>query len=220
MKIIFDIETGPAPLEQLTAIMPEFEASGTLKDPVKIEADIAKKRAAWLDKAALRATTGQVLALGWCVVEGAIREPVAVMTGDETEIIERFWAMTNAHPTKGMETVDHPMIGFYSNHFDLPFLIQRSRILGIKIPASVLTCYRGRWNLNERFVDLYDAWACGNRDCGDNLDTVARSLGLPGKLGSGGDFAQLLITDRAAAVAYLTRDIEITVSVAERLGVL
>ena len=53
MKIIFDIETGPAPLEQLTAIMPEFEASGTLKDPVKIEADIAKKRAAWLDKAAL-----------------------------------------------------------------------------------------------------------------------------------------------------------------------
>ena len=221
MKILFDLESGPLPLEQLAAIMPEFEASGTIKDPVKIEADIVKKRAAWMDKAALRATTGQVLALGWAVREGHFGEgETQTLIGEETEIIERFWAMTNAHPTKGMETVDHPMIGFYSNHFDLPFIIQRSRILGIKIPASVLTCYRGRWNLNERFVDLYDAWACGNRDCGDNLNTVARSLGLPGKLGSGGDFAQLLITDRAAAVAYLTRDIEIAVAVAERLGVL
>jgi len=220
MKIIFDIETGPAPLEQLTAIMPEFEASSTLKDPVKIEADIAKKRAKWIADAAKRATTGQVLALGWCVAEGGVAARSQTFISEEQEIIKAFWELTSAHPTKGMETVDHPMIGFYSNHFDLPFLIQRSRILGIKIPASVLTNYRGRWNLNERFVDLYDAWACGNRDCGDNLNTVARSLGLPEKLGSGEMFADLLHKDRWSAIAYLTRDIEITVGVAERLGVL
>lgn len=220
MKIIYDIETAALPAEQLAGMMPEFEPSAVLKDPVKIAADIEKKKAAWLDKAALRATTGRVVALGWQCIDGAEREPVGFLDGDEEEIVRIFWEMTTAHPTKGMETVDHPMIGFYSNHFDLPFLIQRSRILGVKIPHSVITNYRGRWNLNERFVDLHDAWACGNRDCGDSLNAVARALGLPEKLGSGADFSELIKTDRAAAVAYLRRDIEITAAIAERLGVL
>lgn len=49
--IVFDIETGPAPLDEIEAMMPEFEAPGNLKDPVKIEAALAKKREDFVEKA-------------------------------------------------------------------------------------------------------------------------------------------------------------------------
>ena len=61
---IFDIETGPLPVAQLVDLMPEFEAPKNFKDPEKIEANLKQQEARWIEKAALSATTGQVLAIG------------------------------------------------------------------------------------------------------------------------------------------------------------
>ena len=60
----WDIETCALPEQDLLGMMPEFEAQGNLKDPVKIAANIEQKRADWFDKAALNAETGRVLAIG------------------------------------------------------------------------------------------------------------------------------------------------------------
>src|SRR5512137_94857 len=46
--IVFDIETIPQDEAKLLALAPEFTAPANLKDPAKIEAAIAKKRADYL----------------------------------------------------------------------------------------------------------------------------------------------------------------------------
>ena len=51
--IVLDIETIPQDETKLLALAPEFAAPANLKDPAKIEAAIAKKRADYLADAAL-----------------------------------------------------------------------------------------------------------------------------------------------------------------------
>ena len=71
-RIYFDIETGPLPESELLAMLPPFDASevrvGNLKDEAKIAAKIAEAevnhRRDFIDRAALDATTGRVIAIG------------------------------------------------------------------------------------------------------------------------------------------------------------
>ena len=60
---VFDIETGPLPIEHLEDMMPEFTAPSNWKDEAKIEAKIKEQQTKWFEKAALDARTGQVLAI-------------------------------------------------------------------------------------------------------------------------------------------------------------
>ena len=55
--IFFDIETGPLAEQELNERMPVFSAKANLKDPVKIEADIAEKRKKFEEGATLNAYT-------------------------------------------------------------------------------------------------------------------------------------------------------------------
>ena len=69
--IVFDIETVPQDPAKLLALAPEFTAAANLKDPDKIAASIAKKRADYLADAALNWKTAEVVLVG---------------AGDETEV--------------------------------------------------------------------------------------------------------------------------------------
>ena len=60
---VFDIET--APLADAEAYLPTPRPRGNLKDPAKIEADLAAKAAAALDKAALDPDLCRIVAAGW-----------------------------------------------------------------------------------------------------------------------------------------------------------
>ena len=62
--IVFDIETIPQDEAKLLALAPEFMAPANLKDPAKIEAAIAKKRADYLADAALNWKTAEVVLIG------------------------------------------------------------------------------------------------------------------------------------------------------------
>src|SRR5512139_616386 len=62
--IVFDIETIPQDEAKLLALAPEFAAPANLKDPAKIEAAIAKKRADYLADAALNWKTAEVVLIG------------------------------------------------------------------------------------------------------------------------------------------------------------
>src|SRR5688572_27248958 len=62
--IVFDIETGPAPADELERHLPEIEAPANYKDTAKIEAYKQEQREKFLHRAPLSALTGRVLAIG------------------------------------------------------------------------------------------------------------------------------------------------------------
>jgi hypothetical protein len=244
-SVIFDIETGPLDREVIAARskpFPAFEPPAPF-DPEKVKygntTDEGKRNAkldaerekhaksreqADLDyviacdeyfdnlckKAALSALTGQVLAVGYRTVAGT-DSTIMCDVGTENEILSAFWVKYSASKSQ-----NDRMIGFNSNYFDVPYLIQRSWINNVPIPGGV---FDGRY-LSRNFVDLMDHWSCGVRGNKVKLDFVANALGIEGKTGSGADFADLLIEDREAALNYLRNDIRVTWEVALRMGVI
>ena len=67
--IAFDLET--IGNKSLIPMLPEVKPKGTLKDPVKIEADIADKKAKQIADLGLNPWTNIICAFGWCDGENA-----------------------------------------------------------------------------------------------------------------------------------------------------
>lgn len=162
------------------AFDPAAVAVGNLKDPAKIDAKIATARdvhaalaasvsirreaahaahvAKFVERAALSPLTGCVKAIGllqcddntaaelWYTGEGY----------DESRIIGQFWATVAAAP-------DHAFVGHNIFGFDLPFLVRRSWLLGVDVPAGVRD---GRY-WSRQFVDTMDVWGCGGAGTGE-----------------------------------------------------
>lgn len=206
---------------------------GNIKDEAKIaekieaarikhEADFDAEVKAWelkkadaqaklIERAALSATTGKVLAIGW-TMDG---KDAHYFEGDESAILESFWGLIT---NRG--AIDCQAIGFNCNGFDVPFLVRRSWAVGVAVPATVLNIWQGRVSLNAAFVDLMAYWKLGNYSDSISLDNLAAHLGIPGKNGSGAHFADLLEFDRILALQYLRQDVLLTYQVAQKLGVI
>jgi predicted PolB exonuclease-like 3'-5' exonuclease len=204
-RLYFDIETGPA--DDAVQFEPTFEASKVLKDPVKIAADIADKRAAWWDRLALSALTGQVLAIGWAGDDGEVTVITQTSTVDEADVIRAFWNATTTAET---------LVGFNSNAFDLPFLWRRSIKLGIRIPDGIFEPNRRLFSTN---IDLMERWCWFDSQARVSLDNLAKFFGFPPKKGSGKHFAELMRENIEEAVEYLIHDVEITQAIGRRMGV-
>lgn len=190
--VIFDIETeGATTLEFIQEIyppypqfVPEGVKCGNLKTEeekaAKVEAarqeHTAQEAAHWeqkLEKAALSAETGRVVTIGYLPV-GAPDEEAYLDDADfdEERLLRRFWA--------GYEKVVRQrgrIIGWNSNGFDIPYLIKRSWIVGVPVPASV---FRGRW-ISDTFVDLMQVWSVHEFKKFAKLDACARVLGIGNK---------------------------------------
>jgi hypothetical protein len=244
--LIFDIETGPLPIDMLKQIVRPFDRSsiknpgvfdpnsvkyGRTTDPAKRAAKLkevqekhekavedyesnleAAEEKYWLevqDKAALSAITGQVLAIGY----GGNGETVDHGMSEE-ELLSRFWAKF-----KKCRETRRKMIGFNIKKFDVPFIVQRSFILAVDVPESYMD---GRY-LSATFVDLNDAWMCGNYGYSGNLDEIARACGVGRKTEgvSGAHFAELYSNEatRPQAIDYALNDVVITRAVANRISV-
>lgn len=213
--IVFDIETGPLPLNILKSRMPEFDPEdvkcGNLKDAAKIADKIAAAKRSheekYIERAALSATTGRVLAIG-------IGKRVLSCDGDEGKMLTTFWSMF-ANAVDACES----LVGFNIFAFDLPFLVRRSWRCEVDVPTNVIE--RGRY-WHHSFVDLLDVWRLGNRQEYISLDRLATSLGLAGKPDdgtTGADFARLWQEDRQKAIGYLRNDIRMTAEVATALQI-
>ena len=231
-NLFFDIETGPLPESELLAMLPPFDPAevktGNIKDPAKIAEKLAEAAANhkrdFIDRAALDPLTGRVVAIGVQIEtpafdreSGTVNRSLAgsefqmITYDDEAEILRAFWSHVRGDGTR-LNTV----IGFNSNQFDLPFLFRRSWKHGVQIPFGLR---RGRY-WGDQVVDIRDNWQLGDRMAKGSLGAIAKHLGLGEKSGSGKDFAALLASDRKAAEAYLKNDIDLTVKVANALGVL
>lgn len=217
-RIIFDIETGPLPDAEIERIMPKFnEASvkvgnyGIGKAIEKLNSAKASHFTQIQDKAALNAEYGKVLAIG---IKFDPDRDVSVIMGEEKYILSDFWRFALESYNRGGEV----WIGFNSNNFDLPFLLRRSMILGVKVPRE-LTPMPRYWP-GDFWIDLMDLWKAGDHRATISLDRFCKASGLEGKNGSGKWFAQLLREDKEAAIKYLENDIDITAQLAEKaLGV-
>ena len=208
--IIFDIETGPQPTEQIRERMPVFEAPSNYKDPQKIEAVLMQKRLDWIERAALDATIGEVLAIGVLDNKDGV-DDIRFLTGDEREVISSFLLIVQSSGGSGI-----PLVGWNIFGFDLPFILRRAWILGIALPQWIRV---GR-SWDRCFVDAMDVWACGNKEDRVSLDCAAGSLGVGRKSGHGAQFAGLWRgsdEERAHALAYLENDLRLTARVAERI---
>lgn len=201
--MFIDLESAPLPLEILETRMPEFKANGTLKDPQKIEADLAAKKQAWLDDAALSPVTGRILVIG-----ALVGETVLTWHGDEKTFLGEFWS----YVSQAIGRSDW-IIGFNIYRFDLPFLIKRSWALGVRVPTTI-SRYR-YWK--DRIIDLRDLWQCGDHQCHGGLDEISKFFGGPGKTGGGADFHKLWESDRPKALQYLKTDLELCRLLYERM---
>jgi hypothetical protein len=172
-----------------------------------------------VDDAALSAITGQVVAIGYQGKKETLHCAIDGIT--EFQLLTQFWKVYQQGRAER-----RPLVGFNIKAFDVPFIAQRSWMLGIEVPATITTA---TGYLDPVFVDLAERWKVGNRGAWGKpghgtLNTIAKALGLRGKSDEceGKDFARMLYgtpEERAKALTYLSRDVDAVVEIAARLGV-
>ena len=174
MIVSLDIETIPnvAMLDKL----PEPECTDSrIKDPAKIAANIAEKKAAAVEKMALDPLYGRVL----CVAvvgegpEGLSNCPILPEANDDTERKLIQWLFE--------EHLNNPelrLVTWNGNGFDLPFIYRRAMALGVSpkhFGAPPLSVWVQRYK-TDRHIDMMQAWGgAGGKDY-TKLDAVARAL--------------------------------------------
>lgn len=206
-QFVFDIETGPCDPGWLEDRGVSPKVDSRLKDPAKIEA--AKEEAQ--KKFALDPLTGKVLAIG---VTDAETRQFYLFEGPEAKILERWWKFFVSYDRGAAR-----WIGFNIFDFDIPFLILRSHMLGVRVPMTFReSC--SKHTLRAFFDDVQDVVYAfrGNRWVSHGLDQLARVMLGAGKTGDGALFADLYTRDRAAAIAYLENDCRITLDMAVKVG--
>ena len=224
----FKAFTPPAPFN------PAKVKLGNRKEAVAIEEHIAAARAKYeedaedaraeyeakkaeyfanaLERAALSALTGHVVAIG-LRRGGATRYLTAEDPAQEKAILGQFLDLVIAHIIRGDQIVGfNTGTGLFTG-FDLLFLAQRAMKYGL----SITPMREGRF-WNSVFVDLADVWRCGDRTSFVSLDILAKFLGFKGKNGDGACFAELFAQDREKALAYLSNDLDQTALVAGCMG--
>lgn len=233
----------------------EFDESsvkvGNLKDQTKIKAKVDAAREAheqaveeygqlveaeraehffmFRDRATLDATTGRVIAIGVAGVADECEDSVAIPdfnvlgepgTASEIELLATWWSFVADALKNGTL-----LVGFNIHSFDLPFLIRRSWILGVPIPAGVVKQVGARQFFADNFVDLMRHWGFGNPQDRVSLDVLAKSFGLVGKLPEvdGRLFHEFWFSeskeDRDLAARYLCQDVVLCLQLAERMGI-
>lgn len=208
--ICFDLETTGLPnaAEFLEPVTPDAR----LKDPDKIKADIEAKTEARLEKLALDWNVGRVVAFGWWIQDTGTEVWICRNEEDERKALELFW-LKQRHRT---------LVGFNIKGFDLRFLVQRSRYLGVPYPQLDFSKY-SRKGIEDLYLLL--TFGDGTYDQGAmrrTLTAFCRRFGLPcDDATSGKDIPKLVEAgDWAAVEAHLRSDVELTVALAKRLGLI
>ncbi|HXV78627.1 MAG TPA: ribonuclease H-like domain-containing protein [Candidatus Binatia bacterium] len=151
MKILFfDIETVPT--------------EKALRDNGLLESQLKLDEAETTKKLSLSAATARILCLAYAL-EPPLDSPVAVLGGEETDIIRGFWKLASETSL---------FVGHNLLDFDLRFIYQRSVIHQIK-PSREIPFARYR---NAPVFDTMHEWSKWGREH-VSLDLLAQTLGIP-----------------------------------------
>lgn len=170
MIVALDIET--IGNTEAVKLLPEPKPSKRLKDPAKIAADIAEKKAAQMEGLALDALTARV-----CCFAG-----VGTVDGVEVEYNEVLPAVNDDAERALLQTImrilgvdQMRMVTWNGVGFDLPMIYKRAMILGVdpaNFGAPPLSAWTKRYSV-DRHYDLMQLWGGWNSQSFEKLDTVA-----------------------------------------------
>lgn len=209
MSVVIDIETVAVDGIETEPV----SAPANYKDPEKIAAYIAQAEAAQRERAALYPWTARVVALGTASGE---HEPTVVVLpseAEEREALTWFWR-TAVHEEDARFV--RPLIGFNHRTFDLPVLMARSTLLGVRYQPLNLDRYR------TPHVDLMDKLTFYGAVPARSLHWFARRFGLPvDDTVRGADVAKLVAEgDWEDVRAHCASDVQLTRALAQRLGLM
>ena len=214
--LIFDLETVKQDDEVILKNAPEWSEEealtrkGNRTKPETISAFLEEDRENYrrnlLEKAALNPETATVAIVGIHTRDGVSQIWLDKLT--EKDLIE------DAINEIQVGTV----IGWNIFGFDLPFLIRRAWILGIKVPSSILDPM-SRYPIPDRFVDGMKLWQAGNFKASyTSLSNALKAVGLPGKP-DGSEFAKMWLEDKKKALAYNEDELRSQAQLYRRMGV-
>ena len=208
--IVVDIETCGLP--NAADFLEPVQAAKNLKDPEKIRVDIAEKGASRAERLALDWNVGRIAAIGWWTEHRSCVAPVPDEASERHEIAG-FWQAAR-HRT---------IVGFNVKGFDLRFLVQRSRYLGVPHPVLDFSKYGRTSSIEDLYLLL--TFGDGTYDQGAmrrTLHAFCRRFGIPvtDEI-KGADVPALVAAGEwEKVVAHVTSDLELTVALAQRLGVI
>lgn len=221
--VAFDIETAPMPNAADFLEPPDLddiEAPANYKDPLKIAAYIEdakvkrveKHQRDCAEKAALDWNVGRIVAIG-LQTEGMDAPQVAIADSEKREREILFWLWETVATRR-------PVIGFHIRNFDVPYCIQRSRLLGLTTPRLSLARFD-----NHDLCDLFDILTFSDTQdtkvMRHTLGRFAQRFGVPHDDSiSGADIPGLVAAGQWDAIeAHVTADVTTTVALADQLGV-
>ncbi len=214
--IVFDLET--CGLDNAAEFLEPVQAAKNLVDPKKIAADIEARTAERDAKVALDYNVGRISAIGWWTEQRGVAADAEGFTVHvcQNENVERvaiaeFWR----------EARYRTLVGFNVRQFDLRFLIQRSRYLGVPYPMLDLGRY-ARKGIADLYMDLtfnepqYET-ACMRR----TLRAFCKRFGIAMVDDvSGKDVPGLVAVGEWGKVAsHVRSDVACTLALARKLGV-
>jgi len=164
--IAFDIETIAD--RSVIPFLPEVKPNGKLKDPAKIEADIADKKAKQLADMGLSPLTNMICCLSWYDSEGKSGNIVLESESPEHEkdCLLSIWEDLSG---------GNIFVTFNGRSFDLPTLRSHSLKHKIKIPVDIDA---GRYNRGNH-IDMRQILAGDDKFAPGKLDFFAqRFLGV------------------------------------------
>lgn len=190
-KMFLDIETLPA----------EEGNKNTLMEIYKRKLQRGNKNLGsfeeYLESTGLDGSFGRICCISFALDDG----PTQSLSGDEKEIIKRFW-----DAAKNVSL----FIGFNLMDFDLRFIYQRSVIFGVK-PTQDLSFARYR---NSPIYDVMHEWSKWSNLGRTSLHGLSKALGLPSpKEGDieGKDVAAAYAAGRLREICeYCEKDVEAT----------
>ena len=152
-------------------------------------------------EAALHADTGQTILIATYDLH---EEESYLFEGNEIRILTNWWELVSAALRCGSK-----LAGVNTHDFDLPFLIRRSWLLGVRVPHGVVDLTTKWMNFAPNFVDLRQVWQIGNKSCPSSFDRIGKAFGTGGKCEGdhGAEFAALYATDPDKARAYAINDV-------------
>lgn len=191
MNLFFDIETIPAQEAQHN-ILKEIHAK-KLADGKKVDSSFEE----YLAATSFDGAFGQIICIGYALDDGE----VAVLEGDEKQILKDFWAIAEKVKL---------FIGFNNMDFDLRFIYQRSVVQNVN-PKRYLSFARYR---SDPIYDIMHEWNRWDMKSHISLDSLAKALGIPSSKGGeieGKNVWQAYKDGRLAEICeYCKRDVEVT----------
>jgi hypothetical protein len=227
--VIVDLESYPvddadqyiAPPEppDLDAIKP----GRNLKDPEKVAADIAQRKAkaladyeqavaayaVELGKCATDPDLCRIVALGWCYHDSEIIQiQTARDASEERLMLERFWK----------DVRNALFVTFAGNHFDLPALMRRSQLLNVPFPQLNIDRYRSPHRDLQSILTFNGVI----NPKGKSLKFYCSRFGIPNDdMTTGAQIGEMVRAgDWPGIVAHCEADVKATKQLAARLGVL